>query len=114
MFFKKYVRFLFLTICIFSFFGFRVGVTLTETSSSLIEDSNEMIPHAASAESSHQILPLSLLVYTQYVDSNPGGELEHTMAAINETYGTDYYSTKITDSAQLNTMLPGQDQLTIQ
>ncbi|MFX0065465.1 MAG: hypothetical protein ACFFC7_25110 [Candidatus Hermodarchaeota archaeon] len=58
-------------------------------------------------------MSVSLLVYTEHVDSTPGEEWENTMAAINDTYGTDYYYTNLTDYTQLDTALPNPDILLI-
>ncbi|MFX1563490.1 MAG: hypothetical protein ACFFDP_09300 [Promethearchaeota archaeon] len=71
----------------------------------------EPVPPAP--EPPHSILPVSILVYNQYADTNPGGEYEHTMAAINNTYGTDYYYTDLTDYTNLASELPNHDILLI-
>lgn len=67
----------------------------------------------ATPASVNHIVPLSILVYTQYVDDAPGGELENTLAAINETYSTDYYYTNLTNYVNLATALPGHQILLI-
>lgn len=59
------------------------------------------------------ILPLSILVYTEYVDNSSGEEWENTLSAINSTYGTDYYYKNLTDYTNLATELPNHDILLI-
>lgn len=63
----------------------------------------------------HRILPVSILVYTQYADQSPSiyCELNNTMRAIDNTYGPDYYYENLTDYTQLTSMLPGHDILLI-
>lgn len=60
-----------------------------------------------------RILPLSILVYTEYVDNSTGGEWENILSAINSTYGTDYYYKNLTDYTNLATELPNHDILLI-
>lgn len=67
--------------------------------------------HAASADLS--LPPPSILVYTEFVDSRPGEEYENTMAAINNTYGTDYQYSNLTDYNLLGIGLSGRDILLI-
>lgn len=54
---------------------------------------------------------VSILVYTQYADSNR--ELPNTMQAINDSYGTDYYYENLTDYTSLEINLTGHDILLI-
>ncbi|MHA2233239.1 MAG: hypothetical protein ACXAB4_12210, partial [Candidatus Hodarchaeales archaeon] len=67
----------------------------------------------------HKILPLSILVYTEFIDNRYIGappvqnEWNNTMAAINDTYGTDYSYSNLTDYTQLATELPNHDILLI-
>ncbi len=57
--------------------------------------------------------PASILVYTQFVDDRVGEEYHNTMTAINNTYGTNYYYTNLTDYTALDAQLPGNDILLI-
>jgi hypothetical protein len=59
------------------------------------------------------LIPPSILVYTEFVDSRAGEEYENTMLAINNTYGTRYQHTNLTDYADLDTQLSGKDILLI-
>jgi len=54
-----------------------------------------------------------ILVYTQFADTRTDQEYENTMSAIDNTYGTDYLQTNLTDYNDLNTALPGKDILLI-
>ncbi len=66
-------------------------------------------PVLPSPEPPHRRVPISILVYTEYVDDSPGEEYENTMAAINGTYGTDYYASNLTDYTNLGSRLVGHD-----
>jgi hypothetical protein len=55
----------------------------------------------------------SILVYTEFVDDRTGQEYENTMTAINNTYGTNYLQTNLTDYNNLDSLLPGKDILLI-
>ena len=66
---------------------------------------------ASPSSKEHQIVPVSLLVYTQYADKNR--ELPNTMEALRNSYGTDFYHENLTDYTKLNTELPGHDILLI-
>jgi len=70
---------------------------------------------AAAAFSDNTQLPVSILVYTEYVDNNTGlnGELKNTMESIDETFGYKYTYGNLTDYTELTTMLPGHDILLI-
>jgi hypothetical protein len=57
--------------------------------------------------------PLSILVYTEFADQTPGEELENTMTAINNTYGTNYVYSNLINYTLLDTELPGNDVLLI-
>ncbi|MFW9888509.1 MAG: fibronectin type III domain-containing protein [Candidatus Thorarchaeota archaeon] len=57
--------------------------------------------------------PLSILVYTEFADQNPGEELENTMTAIDNTYGTNYAYSNLINYTLLDTGLPGYDVLLI-
>ncbi|MHA2356406.1 MAG: hypothetical protein ACXADC_14615 [Candidatus Thorarchaeota archaeon] len=57
--------------------------------------------------------PVSILVYTEFADQTPGEELENTMMAINNTYGTDYARSNLINYTLLDTELPGNDVLLI-
>ncbi|MFX1577312.1 MAG: fibronectin type III domain-containing protein [Promethearchaeota archaeon] len=70
-------------------------------------------PALPSPELPHRILPISILVYSQFADNSPGEEVEHMFAAINSTFGTDYYWTNLTDYTDLATELPHHDILLI-
>ena len=76
-----------------SFFIFSGGVTLFENTSALpIEpEKKEMISRGPSSDPAPRRVPMSMLVYTKYVDNTSGGEWENTMTAINNTYGTNYF-----------------------
>jgi len=67
--------------------------------------------HTTSADLS--LSPPSILVYTEFVDGRAGEEYENTMLAINNTYGTNYQHTNLTDYTNLGTQLPGKDILLI-
>ena len=74
----------------------------------------EAVTSAASFGDNGQ-LPVSILVYTEYVDNNTGanGELKNTMESIDETFGYKYTYGNLTDYSQLTAMLPGHDVLLI-
>ncbi|MFX1253694.1 MAG: Ig-like domain-containing protein [Promethearchaeota archaeon] len=112
---QKVLSLLLLSVFVCSFFGFSVGATPSGATAPLfmIAEGSQQAPPVASPEEPHRIVPVSLLVYTQYVDSAPGAEWENTMTAINDTYGTDYYYTNLTDYTQLDTELAGHDILLI-
>ncbi|MFW9801673.1 MAG: hypothetical protein ACFFFC_03435 [Candidatus Thorarchaeota archaeon] len=57
--------------------------------------------------------PVSILVYTEFADQAPGEELENTMTAINNTYGTNYAYSNLINYTFLDTELPGNDVLLI-
>ena len=57
--------------------------------------------------------PASILVYTEFVDDRAGEEYENTMTAIDNTYGTNYMATNLTDYTDLDTQLSGKDILLI-
>ncbi|MHA2063549.1 MAG: hypothetical protein ACXABY_04115, partial [Candidatus Thorarchaeota archaeon] len=59
------------------------------------------------------ISPPSILVYTEFADLTPGEELDNTMTAIDNTFGTNYAYSNLTDYADLDTELPGKDILLI-
>ncbi|MFW9793023.1 MAG: hypothetical protein ACFFEE_01875 [Candidatus Thorarchaeota archaeon] len=59
------------------------------------------------------VTPPHILVYTEFVDDRSNQEYENTMAAINNTYGTDYQQTNLTDYNNLASSLPGKDILLI-
>jgi hypothetical protein len=71
-----------------------------------------MLPHSPS-ESPLELAPPSILVYTEFADLGPGEEWENTMKAINNTYGTDYQYTDLTNYSDLSTQLLGKDILLI-
>ena len=80
--------------------SFSLGLTATPQIYEKASDSEfSMAPEIStpSPEPPHRLVPISMLVYTEYVDSSSGGEYENTMTAINNTYGTDYYTTNLTD-----------------
>ena len=74
----------------------------------------EAVTAAASFDDNKQ-LPVSILVYTEYVDNNtgPNGELKNTMESIDETFGYKYTYSNLTDYTELPAMLPGHDILLI-
>ncbi|MFW9913243.1 MAG: hypothetical protein ACFFEU_12270, partial [Candidatus Thorarchaeota archaeon] len=57
--------------------------------------------------------PLSILVYTEFADQNPGEELENTMTAIDNTYGTNYVYSNLINYTLLDSELLGNDVLLI-
>ena len=67
----------------------------------------ETIAEAPSISAPH------LLVYTEFVDDRTGQEYENTMTAINNTYGTNYQKTNLTDYTTLDSQLTGKDILLI-
>ncbi|MFX1264872.1 MAG: hypothetical protein ACFFH0_05800, partial [Promethearchaeota archaeon] len=75
-------------------------------------DQREMLPYSPSV-SQLELAPPSILVYTEFVDDRAGEEYENTMMAINNTFGTDYQYTNLTDYTNLDTQLPGKDILLI-
>ncbi len=70
---------------------------------------------AAASFSDNKQLPVSILVYTEYVDNNmgPHGELKNTMKSIDDTFGYNYTYGDLTDYTNLTAMLPGHDILLI-
>ncbi|MHA1959621.1 MAG: hypothetical protein ACW99U_05290 [Candidatus Thorarchaeota archaeon] len=74
-------------------------------------DSNELSMAPSTFDGPNRLLPVSILVYTEYADHNV--ELPNTMDAIDDTYGRDYYHENLTDYTQLDSMLPGHDILLI-
>ncbi len=63
----------------------------------------------------NHILPVSILVYTEFIDQIAGSynEFNNTMIAIDENYGKDYFYENLTDYTQLDSSLPGHDILLI-
>ncbi|MFW9809694.1 MAG: hypothetical protein ACFFE6_09965, partial [Candidatus Thorarchaeota archaeon] len=59
------------------------------------------------------ISPPHILVYTEFTNDSAGREYENTMTAINNTYGTNYYQTNLTDYTNLDSLLTGKDILLI-
>ncbi|MFX1253693.1 MAG: hypothetical protein ACFFCZ_18925 [Promethearchaeota archaeon] len=119
MFFQKVMSLLVLTVLFGSFLGFSVGVSAPSLSvpslSVTLEGTKAAAPPTPSPEEPHKILPVSILVYTQYADVTGivNNEYYNTMAAINDTYGTNYYYTNLTDYTNLATELPNHDILLI-
>ncbi|MFX1253688.1 MAG: hypothetical protein ACFFCZ_18900 [Promethearchaeota archaeon] len=111
----KFLNFILLIAFLCSFLAFSVDAEPLKVTSSLSvpSEGTKLITNTPDPESSRRILPISILVYTQYTDTSPGGEWEHTMTAIDNTYGTDYYYANLTDYTQLDTTLPGHDILLI-
>jgi hypothetical protein len=74
----------------------------------------EAVTAAASFDDNKQ-LPVSILVYTEYVDNNTGanGELKNTMESIDDTFGYKYTYGNLTDYTALTALLPGHDILLI-
>lgn len=64
-------------------------------------------------EPPHRLVPLSIIVYTEYADLAAGEEFENTMTAIDNNYGTDYYYTNLADYTDLGALLPGHNILLI-
>ncbi|MFW9843303.1 MAG: hypothetical protein ACFFEV_01875, partial [Candidatus Thorarchaeota archaeon] len=64
------------------------------------------------AEAPHISAP-SILVYTEFTKTSSGREYENTMAAINETFGTNYQQYNLPDYVNLGADLPGKDILLI-
>jgi hypothetical protein len=62
-------------------------------------------------DSFHTIVPVSILVYTEFV--RPNEEWNNTVTAINTEYGLDYSRSNLTDYTNLATELPGNDILLI-
>ncbi|NOR38119.1 MAG: hypothetical protein GQ580_00855, partial [Candidatus Thorarchaeota archaeon] len=94
-----------------------VGRTL-QTDAPYAEVSSSLTGGAATAAASfddNRQLPVSILVYTEYVDNNTGasGELKNTMESIDETFGYKYTYSNLTDYTELTAMLPGHDILLI-
>ena len=86
--------------------------TGTESDSRVPLVTHEKQPHTPSA-SQLELAPPSILVYTEFVDDRAGEEYENTMTAINNTFGTDYQYTNLTDYTNLDAQLPGKDILLI-
>ncbi len=63
----------------------------------------------------HRVLPVSILVYTEYIDPYPGptNEWNNTMEAIAATYGPGFHCENLTDYTDLATELPKHDILLI-
>jgi len=83
-----------------------------ESESRVPLETDEKPPHTLSA-SQLELAPPSILVYTEFVDDRAGEEYENTMMAINNTFGTDYQHTNLTDYTNLDVQLPGKDILLI-
>lgn len=85
---------------------------LVSIETSIVKTMDPVLP---SPEPPHKILPISILVYTQYADVTGivNNEWYNTMGAINDTYGTNYYYTNLTDYTNLATELPNYDILLI-
>jgi len=73
----------------------------------------ERIPDAHATGEAPSLALTSILVYTQFVDARAGEEYENTMTAINNTYGTNYQYSNLTDYTDLDSQLPGKDILLI-
>ncbi len=112
---QKALKVFFLMLVLLFIFPLRITPTLVRQTPAIetmsVKGSNPVLPVP---EERHRIVPVSLLVYTEYADMTPGQEYEHTIAAINETYGNDYYATQLTDYTTLSaTMLEDYDILLI-
>ncbi len=94
-----------------------VGKTL-QTDASYAELSPSLTSEAVTSAASfgdNKQLPVSILVYIEYVDNTTGanGELKNTMESIDETFGYKYTYGNLTDYTELTAMLPGHDILLI-
>ncbi|MFX0114038.1 MAG: DUF4350 domain-containing protein [Candidatus Hodarchaeota archaeon] len=63
--------------------------------------------------SPHGLLPVSILVYTEFSDNEGPSEWKNTMNAIDATYGSDYYYANLTDYTRIASELPNYDILLI-
>ena len=108
---KKIFFVLVLLVFLFSIPTSSYSPTVYQTSTSLSSVDNQIDPIPPTPEPPHRILPLRMLVYTEFVDVNR--EFPNTMQSINQTYGTDYYWTNLSDYNDLDTLLPGHDVLLI-
>ncbi len=104
-------------VALFLITAIPVGKTLS-TAAPYAESSPSLTGEAATAVAAfdeNKQLPVSILVYTEYVDNNTGvtGELKNTMESIDDTFGYKYTYGNLTDYAELTAMLPGHDVLLI-
>ncbi|MFX1492473.1 MAG: hypothetical protein ACFFBU_09450, partial [Promethearchaeota archaeon] len=81
---------------------------LVSIETSIVKTMDPVLP---SPELPHRLIPLRILLYSQYADDT--NELPSTLLAINNTYGTDYYLTELLDYTNLASALPGHDILLI-
>ncbi|MHA2201709.1 MAG: hypothetical protein ACXABN_17700, partial [Candidatus Thorarchaeota archaeon] len=90
-----------------------VFVVNTAPTAKTITQSPEVSRPQSTVAEAPSISPPHILVFTQYVDDRTNQEYENTMTAINNTYGTDYLQTNLTDYNNLDSSLPGKDILLI-
>ena len=95
-----------ITGMIFSFLNAEYN-TMTKNNENLTNNHQNIQFSASTLNNEHQILPVSILVYTEYTDIND--EFVRTMEAIDNTYGTDYYYENLTDYTNLDSALSGHD-----
>ena len=69
----------------------------------------------SATSSPHRVVPVSILVYTQYIDPVPGvfNEWNNTMTAIRTVYGPGFHYENLTDYTKLAAELPKHDILLI-
>ncbi|MHA2355986.1 MAG: hypothetical protein ACXADC_12470 [Candidatus Thorarchaeota archaeon] len=112
---KKYLSLLLMVLLLCS--AFPISGSISSTEALVSEQATELEPTIAQDyfDDPDHILPVSILVYTEYADTSIGafGEFANTMGAIDNTYGLDYYYENLTDYTQLPSVLPGHDILLI-
>ncbi|MFX1485014.1 MAG: hypothetical protein ACFFCP_17690, partial [Promethearchaeota archaeon] len=88
-------------------------VNTSPTANTVTPQNVERTQNTHATSSALSLAPTSILVYTQFVDGRAGEEYEKTMTAINDTYGTNYHYTNLSDYTNLDSQLPGNDILLI-
>jgi hypothetical protein len=106
--FKSAITFLLALLMVSSIFVVNTTQQLNANNQPL--NGPQSAPNIAEALS---LSPVHILVYTEYVDARPGQEYENTMNAIDNTYGTNYQLTSLTNWTLLDSLLPGNDVLLI-
>jgi hypothetical protein len=74
------------------------------------------VEHSAKPHANPGLAETNILVFAQYADQGPGGDLQNVMAAVNQVataQGLTYHTTLLTDYTQLAGALTGQDVLLI-
>ncbi|TFH05212.1 MAG: hypothetical protein E4H14_13215, partial [Candidatus Thorarchaeota archaeon] len=85
-----------------------LGITALTPFGNPTTKANTAIP-AADYDFSNRRSPISILMYTENTDLDPGGEFENTLQSILETYGPAFQYENLTDYTDLSSMINAFD-----